>query len=75
MNHRLILLWWAWKVAVQANLQDSLTGDIDVSKLPLHPLPPGAANGELLVDLLSHQSQALQVSRSIRMALNSRNSG
>jgi SWI/SNF-related matrix-associated actin-dependent regulator of chromatin subfamily A3 len=42
-------------------LQDSLTGDVDVSKLPLHPSPPGLESGELLVDLLPHQSQALQV--------------
>lgn len=43
-------------------MKDSLTGDIDVGKLPLHPSPPGIASGELMVDLLPHQSQALQVS-------------
>jgi SWI/SNF-related matrix-associated actin-dependent regulator of chromatin subfamily A3 len=42
--------------------QDALTGNIDVTKLPLHPSPPGIANGQLHVDLLPHQSQALQVS-------------
>ncbi|ORY32870.1 SNF2 family N-terminal domain-domain-containing protein [Naematelia encephala] len=41
-------------------VMDNLTADIDVSKLPLHPSPPGVANGQLQVDLLPHQSQALQ---------------
>jgi SWI/SNF-related matrix-associated actin-dependent regulator of chromatin subfamily A3 len=49
----------------QTDRQDALTGDIDVTKLPLHPSPPGLANGQLLVDLLPHQSQGLQVSTSI----------
>lgn len=44
------------------DLQDSLTADIDVGKLPLHPDPPGIASGHLVVDLLPHQSQALQAS-------------
>ncbi|WWC70170.1 uncharacterized protein I206_104118 [Kwoniella pini CBS 10737] len=42
------------------NVMDSLTGDIDVSKLPLHPNPPGVASGQLNTDLLPHQSQALK---------------
>jgi hypothetical protein len=42
--------------------QDSLTSNIDVTNLPLHPSPPGIANGQLKVDLLPHQSQAIQVS-------------
>lgn len=33
---------------------------MDVAKLPLHPSPPSIASGELLNDLLPHQSQALQ---------------
>ncbi|WVQ81722.1 hypothetical protein IAT38_003847 [Cryptococcus sp. DSM 104549] len=39
---------------------DALTADFDASKLPFHPSPPGIANGQLLVDLLPHQSQGLQ---------------
>lgn len=46
---------------VVADVQDALTADIDVGRLPMHPSPPGIANGHLLVDLLTHQSQALQV--------------
>ncbi|WVF71338.1 hypothetical protein IAT40_006141 [Kwoniella sp. CBS 6097] len=42
------------------SVMDSLTGNMDVSKLPLHPSPPGLANGQLLVDIMPHQSQALQ---------------
>ncbi|WVQ99528.1 hypothetical protein IAU59_006664 [Kwoniella sp. CBS 9459] len=42
------------------SVMDSLTGNLDVSALPLHPSPPGLANGHLLVDILPHQSQALQ---------------
>ncbi|WWC94582.1 hypothetical protein V866_001429 [Kwoniella sp. B9012] len=42
------------------NVMDSLTSDIDVSKLPLHPDPPGTANGQLNTDILPHQSQALK---------------
>jgi SWI/SNF-related matrix-associated actin-dependent regulator of chromatin subfamily A3 len=41
--------------------QDDLTADSDVTNLPLHPNPPGIASGQLMVDLLPHQSQALQV--------------
>lgn len=41
--------------------QDSLTKNIDVMGLPPHPDPPGVAKGNLNVDLLYHQSQALQV--------------
>jgi SWI/SNF-related matrix-associated actin-dependent regulator of chromatin subfamily A3 len=41
--------------------QDYLTADTDVTRLPLHPHPPGIASGQLMVDLLPHQSQALQV--------------
>ncbi|KIR59606.1 DNA repair protein Rad5 [Cryptococcus bacillisporus CA1873] len=41
-------------------VMDALTSDFDVSKLPLHPAPPGTANGQLLTNLLPHQSQALQ---------------
>ncbi|KAK8864537.1 hypothetical protein IAR55_001787 [Kwoniella newhampshirensis] len=39
---------------------DALTADEDASKLPLHPSPPGLENGQLLVDILPHQSQALK---------------
>lgn len=49
-----------------ADQQDTLTSNIDVSKLPLHPSPPGVANGQLRVDLLGHQSQALHVSSHCR---------
>ncbi|KAK4688842.1 hypothetical protein P7C73_g1286, partial [Tremellales sp. Uapishka_1] len=41
-------------------VMDSLTADIDVAKLPLHSSPPGIGNGQLVVDLLPHQSQGLQ---------------
>ncbi|WVW84111.1 hypothetical protein I302_106140 [Kwoniella bestiolae CBS 10118] len=42
------------------NVMDSLTSDVDVSKLPLHPNPPGIANGQLSTDMLPHQTQALK---------------
>ncbi|ORX35743.1 SNF2 family N-terminal domain-domain-containing protein [Kockovaella imperatae] len=42
------------------SIMDSLTSDIDVSKLPLHPSPPGIQDGTLKTDLLPHQCQALQ---------------
>ncbi|WRT66541.1 uncharacterized protein IL334_003500 [Kwoniella shivajii] len=42
------------------NVMDTLTSEIDVSKLPLHPSPPGILNGQLVVDILPHQSQALK---------------
>ncbi|CAK9786233.1 unnamed protein product [Cutaneotrichosporon oleaginosum] len=38
----------------------ALTAGMDVTKLPLHPSPPSRLSGELLVDLLPHQSQALK---------------
>ncbi|ODO09326.1 hypothetical protein I350_02926 [Cryptococcus amylolentus CBS 6273] len=41
-------------------VMDALTGDVNVSLLPLHPSPPGVLNNQLVVDLLPHQSQALQ---------------
>ncbi|KIL68849.1 hypothetical protein M378DRAFT_70672 [Amanita muscaria Koide BX008] len=42
------------------SLLDSLCASDDVLNLPLHPNPPGIQSGELLTDLLKHQSQALQ---------------
>ncbi|EIW70483.1 hypothetical protein TREMEDRAFT_60987 [Tremella mesenterica DSM 1558] len=45
--------------SVMVGFKDNLTANIDVTKLPLHPNPPGLANGQLLVDILPHQSQAL----------------
>jgi SWI/SNF-related matrix-associated actin-dependent regulator of chromatin subfamily A3 len=39
----------------RTSLLDSLCGAGDVLGLPLHPDPPGKANGLLLVDLLKHQ--------------------
>lgn len=38
---------------------DALTDMKDVLALPLHPNPPSVASGDLLVDLLPHQSQGL----------------
>ncbi|KAL7421932.1 hypothetical protein Q5752_003704 [Cryptotrichosporon argae] len=40
-------------------VMNALTADIDVTSLPLHPSPPSLANGQLMTDLLPHQSQAL----------------
>lgn len=40
--------------------QAALTADMDVTKLPLLENPPGVANGDLNVDLLPHQSQAIR---------------
>jgi SWI/SNF-related matrix-associated actin-dependent regulator of chromatin subfamily A3 len=37
------------------SLLDTLCSVDDVLKLPVHPSPPGIANGELRVDLLKHQ--------------------
>lgn len=37
-----------------------MTSSFNVAKIPLHPAPPSIANGQLNVDLLRHQSQALQ---------------
>ncbi|WVR06882.1 hypothetical protein IAU60_003918 [Kwoniella sp. DSM 27419] len=42
------------------SVMDSLTSTQDVTKLPLHPSPPGLAKGDMMVDLMPHQSQALQ---------------
>ncbi|KAL1411453.1 hypothetical protein Q8F55_002409 [Vanrija albida] len=42
------------------NVMSVLTADLDVANLPPHPSPPSLASGDLLVDLLPHQSQALQ---------------
>ncbi|KAI9572249.1 SNF2 family N-terminal domain-containing protein [Boletus coccyginus] len=44
----------------RASLLDTLFSTVDILNLPVHPNPPGTANGELMVDLLKHQSQALQ---------------
>ncbi|KAL9711973.1 hypothetical protein Ac2012v2_005047 [Leucoagaricus gongylophorus] len=41
-------------------LLDSLCSVDDILSLPLHPDPPGIQKGNLKVDLLRHQSQALQ---------------
>jgi SWI/SNF-related matrix-associated actin-dependent regulator of chromatin subfamily A3 len=48
-------------VLTSADQQDSLTKDMDLTSLPAHSSPPGIARGNLHVDLLHHQSQALQV--------------
>ncbi|KAL1660706.1 SNF2 family N-terminal domain-containing protein [Schizophyllum commune] len=39
---------------------DTLCSVDDVLKLPEHPDPPGIAKGDLVVELLKHQKQALQ---------------
>ncbi|KAI5889386.1 uncharacterized protein SCHCODRAFT_02585708 [Schizophyllum commune H4-8] len=39
---------------------DTLCSVDDVLKLPEHPDPPGVAKGDLVVELLKHQKQALQ---------------
>ncbi|KAG9316303.1 hypothetical protein JVU11DRAFT_2334 [Chiua virens] len=44
----------------RASLLDTLILTVDLLNLPVHPNPPGIASGELVVDLLKHQSQALQ---------------
>ncbi|KAF5380521.1 hypothetical protein D9615_004518 [Tricholomella constricta] len=44
----------------RSSLLDNLCSTDDISNLPLHPNPPGIKNGDLQVDLLKHQSQALQ---------------
>jgi SWI/SNF-related matrix-associated actin-dependent regulator of chromatin subfamily A3 len=46
----------------RASLLDTLCGQEldDILGLPEHPSPPGKTNGELKVDLLKHQCQALQ---------------
>ncbi|OAX42534.1 hypothetical protein K503DRAFT_847742 [Rhizopogon vinicolor AM-OR11-026] len=44
----------------RASLLDALCSVDDILNLPVHPDPPGVASGDLVVDLLKHQSQALQ---------------
>ncbi|KAG6873428.1 hypothetical protein C0995_015853 [Termitomyces sp. Mi166 len=44
----------------RSSLLDTLCSNEDILNLPLHPSPPGLRNGNLQVDLLKHQSQALQ---------------
>ncbi|EMD30973.1 hypothetical protein CERSUDRAFT_120235 [Gelatoporia subvermispora B] len=44
----------------RSSLLDTLCAVQDVLGLPLHPSPPGTQSGELKVDLLKHQSQALK---------------
>ncbi|GMK54505.1 hypothetical protein CspeluHIS016_0110910 [Cutaneotrichosporon spelunceum] len=44
----------------QAADSAALTADMDATELPLHPSPPSLMSGELLVDLLPHQLQALK---------------
>ncbi|KAG8213634.1 snf2 family protein [Butyriboletus roseoflavus] len=44
----------------RTSLLDTLCSTDDILKLPVHANPPGIASGELVVDLLKHQSQALQ---------------
>ncbi|KAI0276598.1 SNF2 family N-terminal domain-containing protein [Russula aff. rugulosa BPL654] len=44
----------------RSSLLDTLCSTEDVLGLPEHPNPPGIASGELRVDLLKHQKQALQ---------------
>ncbi|KAG0704509.1 SNF2 family N-terminal domain-containing protein [Suillus ampliporus] len=44
----------------RASLLDALCSVDDILNLPMHPDPPGVASGDLVVDLLKHQSQALQ---------------
>ncbi|KAI9463683.1 SNF2 family N-terminal domain-containing protein [Lactarius psammicola] len=43
----------------RSSLLDNLCSTEDVLDLPEHPSPPGIASGELRVDLLRHQKQAL----------------
>ncbi|KAJ7924933.1 SNF2 family N-terminal domain-containing protein [Mycena leptocephala] len=43
----------------RSSLLDHLLSTDDILSLPVHPNPPGIGNG-LVVDLLKHQSQALQ---------------
>ncbi|KAJ3514328.1 hypothetical protein NLJ89_g2437 [Agrocybe chaxingu] len=44
----------------RSSLLDTLCSTDDILSLPLCPSPPGIASGELTVDLLKHQLQALQ---------------
>ena len=39
----------------RASLLDTLCATVDILNLPVHPNPPGVANGDLMVDLLKHQ--------------------
>lgn len=39
----------------RASLLDALCSVDDILNLPVHPAPPGIANGDLVVDLLRHQ--------------------
>lgn len=48
------------KLAYLLTSQTALTADMDVTKLPLLENPPGLANGDLNVDLLPHQRQAIR---------------
>ncbi|KAK7005619.1 DNA repair protein rad5 [Favolaschia claudopus] len=43
----------------RSSLLDQLLSTDDILKLPVHPDPPGKGNG-LVIDLMKHQSQALQ---------------
>ncbi|TCD63046.1 hypothetical protein EIP91_006059 [Steccherinum ochraceum] len=44
----------------RSSLLDTLCSSEDILSLPTHPTPPGLQNGDLRVELLKHQSQALQ---------------
>ncbi|EPQ57350.1 hypothetical protein GLOTRDRAFT_74086 [Gloeophyllum trabeum ATCC 11539] len=44
----------------RSSLLDTLCSTDDILKLPEHPAPPGIGTGDLKVDLLKHQSQALK---------------
>ncbi|KII92184.1 hypothetical protein PLICRDRAFT_133581 [Plicaturopsis crispa FD-325 SS-3] len=44
----------------RSSLLDTLCSTDDILNLPLHPAPPSIDTGELVVNLLKHQSQALQ---------------
>ncbi|KAI0675019.1 SNF2 family N-terminal domain-containing protein [Trametes maxima] len=44
----------------RSSLLDTLCSVDDVLSLPVHPSPPGISTGELRVNLLRHQSQALK---------------
>jgi SWI/SNF-related matrix-associated actin-dependent regulator of chromatin subfamily A3 len=53
---------WSVSFVSDAELmdQDTLTSSFDVGKIALHPSPPSISDGTLYVNLLPHQSQALQ---------------
>jgi SWI/SNF-related matrix-associated actin-dependent regulator of chromatin subfamily A3 len=51
----------------RASLLDTLCSTVDILNLPVHPNPPGVANGELVVDLLKHQVRLSFCSRSYTM--------